>query len=126
MYDLKAWEKPKLFCLMRCCCPLPVGIFRDFLKSLYSCADMAIMGRRRFNARLLTTIVQSAAELKFSDEALLDKLSQNLLSRMDKLDAIEVTDLVTSPTTLLSKQSRVVGYEQSASSFHSQAMQGAS
>ena len=58
---------------------------------------MAIMGRRRFNARLLTSIVKSAAELKFDDEALLDKLSQNLLSRVEKLDAIEVTDLV-SPT----------------------------
>ena len=55
---------------------------------------MAIMGRRRFNARLLTSIVKSAAELKFDDEALLDKLSQNLLSRVEKLDAIEVTDLV--------------------------------
>ena len=55
---------------------------------------MVILGRRRFNARGLTSVVQSAAELKFADEGLMDKISQNLLTRMDKLDAIEVTDLV--------------------------------
>lgn len=57
---------------------------------------MAILGRRRFNARLLTSIVQSAAALKFEDEALTDKISENLLQRIHKLDAIEVTDLVNS------------------------------
>ena len=55
---------------------------------------MVILGRRRFNARGLTNVIQSAAELKFADEGLIDKISQNLLTRMDKLDAIEVTDLV--------------------------------
>lgn len=63
-------------------------------KSSLLVADMVILGRRRFNARGLTSVVQSAAELKFADEGLMDKISQNLLTRMDKLDAIEVTDLV--------------------------------
>lgn len=57
-------------------------------------ADMAILGRRRFNARLLTSIIKSAAALKFDDEALTDKISENLLQRIDKLDDVEVTDLV--------------------------------
>lgn len=60
-----------------------------------SLVDMVILGRRRFNARLLTNIIQSAAELKFDDEALMDKISQNLITRIDKLDAIEVSDLAT-------------------------------
>ncbi len=64
-------------------------------------ADMAILGRRRYNARHLTSIIQSAAQLKYDDEDLMDKLSQNLLTRMDKLDAIEVTDLVSWPTAHL-------------------------
>ena len=55
---------------------------------------MAILGRRRFNARLLTSIIQSAAKLKYDDDALTDKISENLLQRMDRLDADEVTDLV--------------------------------
>ena len=55
---------------------------------------MAILGRKRFNARLLTSIIQSAAKLKYDDEALTDKLSENLLQRMHRLDAVEVTDLV--------------------------------
>ena len=65
-------------------------------------ADMVILGRRRFNARGLTSVVQSAAELKFADEGLMDKIAQNLLTRMDKLDAIEVTDLVYNPSPLAS------------------------
>lgn len=57
-------------------------------------ADMVVLGRRRFNARHLTSVIQSAAELHFDDESFMDKISQNLLGRMDRLDAIEVTDLV--------------------------------
>lgn len=60
-----------------------------------SLVDMVVLGRRRFNARLLTNIIQSAADLKFDDESLMDKISQNLMTRMEKLDAVEVTDLAT-------------------------------
>ena len=67
-------------------------------------ADMVILGRRRFNARHLTSVVQSAASLKFDDEGLMDKISQNLLTRMDKLDNIEVTDLVGSSQAPLHQQ----------------------
>jgi hypothetical protein len=57
--------------------------------------DMVILGRRRFSATQLTSIVKSAADLGFDEEALLDKLGQALITKVDRLEPQEVVDLVT-------------------------------
>ena len=55
---------------------------------------MVILGRRRFSATQLTAIVKSAAQLGFDEEALLDKLGQALITKVDKLEPQEIVDLV--------------------------------
>eukprot|EP00884_Botryococcus_braunii_P012521 jgi/Botrbrau1/2126/Bobra.0093s0033.1 len=63
---------------------------------LQALIDMVILGRNRFQTRQLTNILQLAADLALDDQALLDRVSQTLISSVEKMPPNELTQMATS------------------------------
>lgn len=55
---------------------------------------MAILSARRYSNRQLLNMLSSCAQLDFDDDMLLDKLSGQMLKRLEKMSAEELHDLV--------------------------------
>ena len=58
------------------------------------CADMVVMGRRRYNVKHLSQILRALATLDYDNDMVFDRMSQHIMDKMPKADAKTLLDLV--------------------------------